>query len=121
MTAPTSLAAAHDAVVAALQAGTVQVVSEVDEAIPTIGLQYRVGAPSVVAQFVGGVCAAWEYEVPVVVVPATDQVADLVDAADTALGLLAAGNVQVTSARPAQRNTLYSDHQVPVYDLVCTP
>lgn len=117
----TGLAAAHDAVVAALEAGTVQVTSEVDDTVPTIGLQYRVGPPSAVAQVVGGVCAAWDYEITVVVVPATDQVADLVDAADTALGLLAAANVQVLSARPGTRSTLYSDYQVPVYELVCTP
>lgn len=97
---PLTLTDAHAQVVAALQAGTVPVVSALDQDVARIGPAFVVGAPSATGVVVGGFCASWEYEVPVQVLSGTDLLDDLVGDADTAMSLLAAANLTTTNAAP---------------------
>lgn len=117
-TAATSMAAAVTEVVTALNAGSLPVERDLDRATPVLGRQLRVGDPKASAQIVGGVCAAWEYEVTVTVVAGVDDLDQLVGDTDTTLGLLAAANITCTAAEPSVRPTAYNQH-VPVYDITC--
>lgn len=115
-----SLAAAHAAVYQALQAGDLPVISSLDRDVPRTGPCYVVGAPTATGQIVGGVCAAWDYEVLVTVYPGVDTFDQLVADVDTALGLLAAANIPATEAAPASRGWT-QDQQISVYEITTTP
>jgi len=77
---PADLAAAHAAVTTALTTiGGTPVDSDLDREVAVLGPAYRVGPPTATAQIGGGLCAAWQYEVPVAVISGADTLDTLVD------------------------------------------